>query len=235
MSAPRSRGVRFLAVALAAAVGGFVAHILVRPFVPNPQAMVRILPYPHHIPKMPGGVSLRFAMVQDVLTERFARHGRAFYLERNRLAREDLSRLPPSGPWDAQCDDLAAGLDRLGDDEGAVHVMRDKLASQNERGVAETGRYTTYANLGTFLIHGGLPAAEAGDAAAKERVREGSDFIRKAIEVNPESHFGREQWQVATVEFLLAAIDGPELLRTFDLIGNRLDADIDPWTRRAMN
>ena len=32
-------------------------------------------PYPHHIPKTPGNVSLRFAMVHDVLHERFPRHG----------------------------------------------------------------------------------------------------------------------------------------------------------------
>ena len=51
------------------------------------------LPFPHHIPKTPGGVSLRFAMVQDVIHERFARHGRAYYAERNRRAREDLAGL----------------------------------------------------------------------------------------------------------------------------------------------
>lgn len=48
--------------------------------------------------------------------------------------------------------------------------------------------------------------------------------IRKAIDVYPESHFGREQWQLVLEEFLLAVIDDPKLLLKFDMIGNRLDS-----------
>jgi hypothetical protein len=230
-----SRKARLWVVAVAAAAGGFLAHYLVRPFVPNPQPRVRILPYPHHVPKTPGGVSLRFAMVQDVLTERYARHGREYYTERNRGDREDLARLPPGGPWDAASDDLAAGLDRLGDADGAVRVMRDKLASQTERGTAEGGLYSTYANVGTFLVHANIRAAQSGDTAAKERLREGLDSIRKAIQVKPDAHFGREQWQVAAVEFMLAAMEQPSLMRTFDMIGDRLDAEFDPRQRRVFD
>jgi hypothetical protein len=130
-------------------------------------------------------------------------------------------------------DDLGAGLDHLGEHDEAVRVLRDKLAKQTERGVTGRGLYTTYANLGTFLIHGNFRAATASGEAAKERLREGLGFIRKAIEVNPEAHFGREQWQAAAVEFLLAVIERPALLEEFDLIGNRLDTAIDPREKRA--
>jgi hypothetical protein len=229
-----TRFVRLSAVAVAAIAGGMFAHALAESLVPDPKPAERVLPYPRHVPKTPGGVSLRFAMVQDVLHERYARHGRAYYTERNRSAREDLARLPPGGPWDAASDDLAAGLDRLGDDDGAVRVMRDKLASQTDRGVAARGVYSTYANLGTFLVHGNLRAAQAGAVDAKERVREGLNFIRKAIVVKPDSHFGREQWQIVAIEFLLGAIEKPDLLRTFDLIGNRFDSVFDPRERRVL-
>ncbi|HEY1376350.1 MAG TPA: hypothetical protein VGF55_06125, partial [Gemmataceae bacterium] len=232
MSAPRSRPARLLAVAIAAAAGGVLAHTLSRPFVPDRPAAL-VLPYPHHIPKTPGGVSLRFAMVQDVLHERFDRHGPAYYAERNRRARAELASLQPGDRWDSLSDDLGAGLDRLGDDDEAVRVLRAKLASQTARGVTGRGLYTTYANLGTFLIHGSFRAAQAGDAAAKERLYEGHGYIRKAIEVKPDAHFGREQWQAAAVEFLVVAIVDRKLLRKFDLIGNRLDAEIDPSERRA--
>ena len=230
-----SRFVRLSVVALAAIAGGTLAHALAESLVPERNPRVRVLPYPHHVPKVPDGVSLRFAMVQDVIHERYARHGRDYYVERNRGARADLARLPPGGPWDAASDDLAAGLDRLGDHDGAVRVMRDKFASQTERGVAARGLYSTYANLGTFLVHGNLRAAQAGDAAAKDRLREGHDFILKSIAVNPDAHFGREQWQAEAVEFLLAAIDKPDLLRTFDLIGNRLDLSVDPRQKRVFD
>ena len=65
-------------------------------------------------------------------------------------------------------------------------------------------------------------------------MREGLDFIQKAIAVKPDSHFGREQWQITTIEFLLAAIEKPELLRKCDLLGNRLGAYVNPATGRAI-
>src|SRR6266540_4467041 len=55
-------------------------------------------PYPHHIPKTPGNVSLRFAMVHDVLHERFPRHGKAYYAERNRRVRPALDELKAKLP-----------------------------------------------------------------------------------------------------------------------------------------
>src|SRR5262249_43745550 len=159
-------------------------------------------------------ISLRFAMVHDVLHERFTRHGKAYYAERNRSARQELRDLAQRSlegqvprRYFALMDDLGAGLDQVGDHEEAVRVLREKL--QKQQGLAYQGRrlYTTYANLGTFLIHGNLRQAMKHNKAAKERLREGLAFIHKAIEVNPQAHFGREIWQAVTAEFLLAAID----------------------------
>ena len=45
------------------------------------------VPMPHHVPFAPGAASFRFAMVHDVLHERFPKHGPAFYTERDRVAR----------------------------------------------------------------------------------------------------------------------------------------------------
>ena len=36
-------------------------------------------PLPHHIPKYSGNLTLRFAMVHDVIHERFPRHGPDYY------------------------------------------------------------------------------------------------------------------------------------------------------------
>src|SRR5438105_2255384 len=51
----------------------------------------RAFPLPHHVPKYEGGITLRFAMVHDVLHERFPRHGEVYYEERNRRAREAVA------------------------------------------------------------------------------------------------------------------------------------------------
>ncbi len=53
--------------------------------------------------------------------------------------------------------------------------------------------------------------------------------------MNPRAHFGREQWQAAIAEFLLAAMDDPKLLRTYDCLGNRLDLDIEGTLNREGN
>ncbi len=185
------------------------------------------LPLPHHIPKYPGGVSLRFAMVHDVLTERFAKHGKAYYTERNRLVRKELDEFKaqtnPSEKYTEKylslLDDLGAGYEALGDHDLAVAVLRDKLKEQELLGFKGHQLYTTYANLGTFLIHGNFVKARTGDPAAKGLLQEGLDFIRKSIEVNPEAHFGREIWQAVAVEFMLAAIVNPQVLLKFDMVG----------------
>ena len=124
-------------------------------------------------------------------------------------------------------------MDALKNDDEAVRVLRDKLRLQES--LEQSGRplYTTYANLGTFLIHGAFPKAVGGDAAAKEQVREGLAFLHKSIEVNPAAHFGREIWQAVAAEFLLAALENPGILLRFDMVGNRLDQDFDPSQERS--
>jgi hypothetical protein len=181
----------------------------------------RPTPYPHFAPKYAGGVSLRFAMVHDVIHERYPVRGPAYYRERDRIVREKLKTLPPDSQ-DAfdLTDDLGVGLDKLGRAGEAVQPLRDKLARQLKLGQGGRQLYTSYANLGTCLIHANMKAAMSGDAKAKANVREGLDFIKKSIDVNPEAHFGREEWQLHIGEYLFAAIDDPTLLTKFDCVGN---------------
>lgn len=186
-----------------------------------PELNTRSLPYPHFVPKYAGGVSLRFAMVHDVIHERYPVRGPAYYRERDRIVREKLKTLPPDSQeaFDLT-DDLGVGLDKLGRAGEAVPPLRDKLARQLKLGQGGKQLYTTYANLGTFLIHANMKAAMGGDAMAKANVKEGLVFIQQSINVNPEAHFGREEWQLHIGEYLLAAIDDPTLLTKFDCVGN---------------
>src|SRR5262249_32259184 len=159
-----------------------------------------------------------------VLTERFAKHGPAYYTERNRQVRAELEdmkarRQPgdkPDEKYFALFDDLGVGLEALGDFDSAVQTLRGKLEEQQSQGYQGRQLYTSYANLGTFLVHRNLVKACAGDPAAKLQLHEGLSFIHKSIEVNPEAHFGRQIWQAAAVEFIVAAIDDPQLLLKFD-------------------
>jgi hypothetical protein len=212
-----------------AAIGGPAGCLAL---APPRSGSVRNLPLPHHAPAEAGGLTLRLAMVHDVLVERFPAHGPAFYRERERLARQALATLADGDAADALWDDVGAGLDRLGRPADAVPVLRDKLARQEARGVGGRGRHASFANLGTVLVHAHMAGAVAGDPAARGRVREGVALLRRAIDVNPGAHFGRERWQVATVEFLLAAADDPSLFARFDLVGNALAEPVDPTRGR---
>ena len=67
--------VRVAVVAVLGIVGG-CAGLITGFFVRLPeQHEIHDYPLPQHIPKYEGGVSLRFAMVHDVIHERFPRHG----------------------------------------------------------------------------------------------------------------------------------------------------------------
>src|SRR4051794_32661560 len=187
---------------VAGSVGGTLGSIM--PRREKFSFLAERTPLPHHVPEYPGGLSFRFAMVQDVIHERFAKHGPAHYRERNRLDRAKLAALAPEDPARfALADDIGAGLERLGRSAEAVSIMRDKLEDQRRKGYTGRDLYTSYANLGTFLIHGSYKQAVAGDQAAREQFREGVDFVRKSVEVNPEAHFGRERWQAVIAEYLL--------------------------------
>jgi hypothetical protein len=246
MSARDDTLLRLVCVSVLAVVGGLfgVCAGLTGWLSPElmPARQVIAYPYPHHIPKYRGGVSLRFAMVHDVIHERYPRHGPPYYAERNRLVRKALDRVPEPGgeskglaPYFALLDDLGVGLEFVGERDEAARVLRDKLRRQELLGQRGRELYTTYANLGTVLIHSSFPRAQAGDAKARETLREGLAYIHKSIEVNPEAHFGREIWQAAVVEYLLACLDNPALLSQYDLVGDRLDKDIDPRQKRCLS
>jgi hypothetical protein len=238
MSAPLSRTAGLAVVAVLAACGGctglIAGHFYRLPGQP-PRPEVREYPLPHQVPKYEGGISFRFVMAHDVIHERYPRHGAAYYRERNRLVRKELA--DKEGKHDdtylALFDDLGAGLDALKDDDEAVRVLRDMLRRQQELGQEGRQLYTTYANLGTFLIHANARAGLSGDATAGGRLREGLSFIKKSIKVNPQAHFGREVWQAVAVEYLLTASANPKLILQYDMVGDWLAEEIDPRERRG--
>jgi hypothetical protein len=238
MSPKLRRICNFFIIAFIGLMGALLGAFLSRSSAPTAEQMY---PLPHHVPKYAGGVSLRFAMVHDVIHERFPRHGNAYYEERNRRAieamKEEEAKLAqganPSDKYWAAVDDLGVGLERLGKHEEAVALMRKKLKQQWDlTSTTSEQLYSSYANLGTFLILWQI--AEGFDKPnAKERTRESIDLIHKAIQEKPDSHFGREIWQVVLEEFVLAALDRPELLLQYDMVGNRLDKEVNPATLRS--
>lgn len=208
-------------------------HILISNRVPF---LAESIALPHHVPSKQGGVSFRFAMVHDVLHERFFKHGPSWYAARNEDVKKQLQLLADGDPnrWPL-IDDLAVGLDRLNQPSDAIPLLRNKLKDQEARQLPERDLYTTFANLGTVLIHDGLMQWKEEDSAGRTQLEEGIELIRKAVAANPDAHFGRERWQLFIAEFLLQTWEDESLLRSFDCLGNRLDVTVEQILDRREN
>jgi hypothetical protein len=233
MTRPSVRLVGCLAVV--AFVGGCAGGGCVGAALTSPgQGAPIYAPMPHHAAPSPDGAAFRFAMVHDVIHERYPRHGPAYFAERERLARERLAVLhPESEGASAAADDIAVALDRQGPTVEAIALMRDKLKRQEAVGLEGKELYSSYANLGEFLFRDNLWRMLAGDDAARRRVEEGRWHLRRSSSANPDAHFGREGWQLVAVDALLDAGAEPRLLHECDLVGNRLDKEIRVRSRAS--
>ncbi len=125
-----------------------------------------------------------FPSVHEVITGKFLQHSEEFYYWRVKDREEKIKLFPDSLNY---YDDLAWAYNKIGDPAKGVEIMLQKEA-------ISPGLYTTYANLGTCYIHAG-------------QFEEGLVYIKKAIEINPEAHFGREVYQQYLVEYVLEKKD----------------------------
>lgn len=124
---------------------------------------------------------LEFPSALELITGKFLRHSRAFYAWR---IADRTAKLAADPKATAAYDDIAVAYDKTGDQGRAIAAMllKERMAP---------GLYETYANLGTFLIHGG-------------QLEAGVKVIDLAITVNPNAHFGREIYQKLLVEYVLS-------------------------------
>jgi tetratricopeptide (TPR) repeat protein len=126
--------------------------------------------------------------IAEVLAGRWERHSAFFYEDRAKRAAATVEREPTNlAAWD----DLAVAYEKLGQVDRAIETIERKAA-------LKPGEYTTEANWGTFLVHRG--DYEAGLA-----------HLRRALEINPDAHFGRERYQVMAVEYLIAGKADPSV------------------------
>ena len=133
----------------------------------------------------------QFPSIHELITGKFLRHSKEFYYWRTKDREEKIKMYPDSI---ALYDDLAWAYDKIGEQDKAIDIMlkKDKLSP---------GLYETYANLGTHHVH-------------KGESKTGVEYIKRAIEINPEAHFGREVYQMHLVEYVIAKKDS---LGNYDL------------------
>jgi len=138
--------------------------------------------------------------VAEVIAGKWERHSPFFYEHRVTVM---AARLAKDANDLAAYDNLAVAYEKLGkaDDAIAVMLKKDKV---------KPGEYTTEANLGTFYLH-------TGD------MENGIAHIRKALEINPDAHFGREKYQLMAAEYLQRAKANPSELDLGSFVMDSVD------------
>jgi hypothetical protein len=140
--------------------------------------------------------------VVAVLTGRFERNPPRFYEMRLERVTDHLQ----SHPGDlAAYDDAGVACDRLGRGDEAITWMEKKRAQLDgldaSRPEVKEQLYRYHANLGTFLVHRWV--RQGADRARIGEVKAARDEIARAMEINPNAHFGREKYQLRAIEWII--------------------------------
>jgi tetratricopeptide (TPR) repeat protein len=140
--------------------------------------------------------------VVAVLTGRFERNPPLFY----EMRLERVSAHLQSHPEDlAAYDDAGVACDRLGRGDEAIAWMEKKRAQLDPLDAArpevKEQLYRYHANLGTFLVH--RWARQGGDRSKIDEVKAARNEIAKALEINPNAHFGREKYQLQVLDWIM--------------------------------
>ncbi|WP_367874502.1 hypothetical protein [Luteolibacter sp. Populi] len=104
-------------------------------------------------------------------------------------------------------DDAGVASSRLGRHDEAIAWMEKKKAVLDalpDGGPADD-RYRYLSNAGTFYLIGWIVKPEPERNADRGDLQASESFIARALEVNPDAHFGREKFQLMLIRWLLAA------------------------------
>lgn len=112
-------------------------------------------------------------------------------------------------------DDLSSAYERLGKTDQAIKVIEGKLKLKAKLSKEDTYRY--HANIGTFLAHKALAVKGKRD---KVLLQQALGHLEKAVEINPEAHFGREAAQIELVRALAKDLPEPKYFEHSDKTKN---------------
>lgn len=174
-----------------------------------------------------------------VISGRFERNPPRYYQMRAARVEAELKSNPLQF---ALYDDLAVAHDRLGDDKTAMRVMACKRVLLPPYKAANSALkeawYRYYANDGTFRAHRFLhDGAKVQNLADMKRARA---EIQRAIQIKPNAHFGREKYQLAVMDWIIARKTGTSnsglgdfLQQRFSWEDGRFDRALSPQRQDA--
>lgn len=109
-------------------------------------------------------------------------------------------------------DDAGVACDRLGRGDDAIEWMerkRVRLAElEADSPLYRDHQYRYLANAGTFYAHRWF--RNGADFERLDDLESAIVFIKAAIELNPDAHFGREKYQLMALEWILSKPEMPQ-------------------------
>jgi tetratricopeptide (TPR) repeat protein len=139
--------------------------------------------------------------VVEVITGRFEREPARYYEVRLERVTRELAADPTKLEL---YDDAGVACDRLHRGDEAIAWMERKFAQLDaapDSPAKSEALYRYHANLGTFLAHRWLRTG--ADRTSLGDLRSGREHIQRAIEINPDAHFGRERYQLFALDWLI--------------------------------
>jgi len=138
-----------------------------------------------------------------VITGRFERNPPLYY--QMRIARERGALAATPRQFNLY-DDIAVALDKLGRDDDALQTIARKRAllpafDPSDKSNRENW-YRTFANAGTFRAHRFLKAGAPTQRLGEMKTARAQ--IKRAIEIKPDAHFGRERYQLMAMDWIIA-------------------------------
>jgi tetratricopeptide (TPR) repeat protein len=143
------------------------------------------------------------------ITGWFDRYPARYYEMRLERVTKELAEKP--GSLDLH-DDAGVACSRLGRHDEAIAWMAKKgevLASKQYEDPKEQS-YRYYSNLGTFLLIRWIVQPEETRFTDLADLKASETFIKRALELNPDAHFGREKFQYMLIRWLLDPQGPPE-------------------------
>lgn len=138
----------------------------------------------------------------DIIVGRFEREPPRYYSMRLERVAKEIDAYPSRLDL---YDDASVACDVLGRHDEAIEWMARKKTELEKRDFLNSKVYEHWyryhANLGTFYAHRWLKNGARRDNLSD--IKHGRDLIAKAIEINPKAHFGREEWQLMAMEWLI--------------------------------
>ena len=139
----------------------------------------------------------------EVITGRFERNPALYYEMRIQRIMGELKANQAQLPL---YDDIAVAYDRIGKDDDALAWMARKRLhlgnTTSKDSAVHEAWYRYYANTGTFRVHRWLH--NGADRKRISEVKQARAEIAKAIEIKPTAHFGRETYQLQTMEWIIS-------------------------------